>query len=52
MEPEFTLTFEDPEDMFAVMTLSRLELFRAAKARRPRLPLPPSRSTWVATEAP
>lgn len=31
-EPEFTLTFEDPGDMFAVMTTARLELFRAAKA--------------------
>ncbi|NVN92851.1 MAG: MarR family transcriptional regulator [Desulfuromonadales bacterium] len=31
-EPEFTLTFEDPGDMFAVMTPARLELFRAAKA--------------------
>lgn len=30
--PEFTLTFEDPGDMFAVMTPARLELFRAAKA--------------------
>lgn len=29
---EFTLTFEDPGDMFAVMTPARLELFRAAKA--------------------
>jgi len=28
---EFTLTFEDPADMFAVMTPARLELFRAAK---------------------
>lgn len=32
LEPEFTLTFEDPSDMFAVMTPARLELFRAAKA--------------------
>jgi len=32
LEPEFTLTFEDPGDMFAVMTPARLELFRAAKA--------------------
>ncbi|MCM0083033.1 helix-turn-helix domain-containing protein [Geomonas sp. Red32] len=31
-EPEFTLTFEDPADMFAVMTPARLEVFRAAKA--------------------
>ena len=31
-KPEFTLTFEDPADMFAVMTPARLELFRAAKA--------------------
>jgi predicted transcriptional regulator len=30
--PEFTLTFEDPGDMFAVMTPVRLALFRAAKA--------------------
>ena len=30
-KPEFTLTFEDPADMFAV-TPARLELFRAAKA--------------------
>jgi predicted transcriptional regulator len=29
---EFTLTFEDPGDMFAVMTPARLELFRAAKS--------------------
>ncbi len=29
---EFTLTFEDPGDMFAVMTPAKLELFRAAKA--------------------
>ncbi|MBL0225841.1 MAG: HTH domain-containing protein [Geobacteraceae bacterium] len=29
---EFTLTFEDPADMFAVMTPARLELFRAAKS--------------------
>lgn len=28
----FTLTFEDPADMFAVMTPARLGLFRAAKA--------------------
>ncbi len=28
----FTLTFEDPADMFAIMTPARLELFRAAKA--------------------
>jgi len=32
LEPEFTLTFEDPGDMFAVMSPARLELFRAAKA--------------------
>jgi predicted transcriptional regulator len=31
-KPEFTLTFEDPGDMFAVMTTARLELFRAAKS--------------------
>lgn len=31
-QPEFTLTFEDPADMFAVMSPARLELFRAAKA--------------------
>ncbi|MFH1029426.1 MAG: helix-turn-helix domain-containing protein [Pseudomonadota bacterium] len=31
LEPEFTLTFEDPGDMFAVMSPARLELFRAAK---------------------
>ena len=31
-KPAFTLTFEDPGDMFAVMTPARLELFRAAKA--------------------
>lgn len=30
--PEFTLTFEDPGDMFSVMTTARLELFRAAKS--------------------
>ena len=30
--PEFTLTFEDPGDMFAVMSPARLELFRAAKS--------------------
>jgi predicted transcriptional regulator len=29
---EFTLTFEDPGDMFAVMSPARLELFRAAKS--------------------
>lgn len=29
---EFTLTFEDPGDMFAVMSQARLELFRAAKS--------------------
>jgi predicted transcriptional regulator len=33
-KPEFTLTFEDPEDMFAVMSPARLELFRTAKADR------------------
>ncbi len=32
LKPEFTLSFEDPGDMFAVMTPARLELFRAAKA--------------------
>ncbi len=32
LEPEFTLTFEDPVDMFAVMSPARLDLFRAAKA--------------------
>lgn len=31
LKPEFTVTFEDPRDMFAVMTPARLELFRAAK---------------------
>ena len=31
-KPEFTLTFEDPEDMFAVMSPARLELFRTTKA--------------------
>jgi predicted transcriptional regulator len=31
-KPEFTLTFEDPGDMFALMSPARLELFRAAKA--------------------
>lgn len=30
--PEFNLTFEDPADMFAVMSPARLALFRAAKA--------------------
>jgi predicted transcriptional regulator len=30
--PEFTLTFEEPGDMFAVMSPARLELFRAAKS--------------------
>ena len=30
--PEFTLTFEDPADMFAVMSPARLALFLAAKA--------------------
>ena len=32
LTPEFTLTFEDPADMFAVMSPARLALFRAAKA--------------------
>lgn len=32
LETEFTLTFEDPGDMFAVMSPARLDLFRAAKA--------------------
>jgi predicted transcriptional regulator len=32
LKPEYTLTFEDPGDMFAVMSPARLELFRAAKA--------------------
>jgi predicted transcriptional regulator len=31
LEAEYTLTFEDPGDMFAVMSAARLELFRAAK---------------------
>ena len=31
-KPEFTLTFEDPGDMFAVMSPARLEIFRAAKS--------------------
>lgn len=31
-KPKFTLTFEDPGDMFAVMSPARLELFRAAKS--------------------
>ena len=31
LEAEYTLTFEDPGDMFAVMSSARLELFRAAK---------------------
>lgn len=35
-KPEFTLTFEDPADMFVVMTPARLELFRAAKADQPQ----------------
>jgi predicted transcriptional regulator len=30
-KPEFTVIFEDPSDMFAVMTPARLELFRTAK---------------------
>jgi predicted transcriptional regulator len=41
-KPAFTLTFEDPADMFAVMTPARLELFRAAKAD-------PSSITAIAT---
>jgi predicted transcriptional regulator len=32
LEPEVTLTFEEPGDMFAVMSPARLELFRAAKS--------------------
>jgi predicted transcriptional regulator len=32
LEPEYTLTFEDPGDMFAVMSPARLAIFRAAKA--------------------
>ena len=35
LEAEVTLTFEDPGDMFAVMTPARLELFRAAKVALP-----------------
>ncbi|HJV67152.1 MAG TPA: helix-turn-helix domain-containing protein [Geomonas sp.] len=31
-QADFTLTFEDPTDMFAVMTPARLEVFRAAKS--------------------
>lgn len=31
LQPEYTLTFEDPADMFSVMSPGRLELFRAAK---------------------
>lgn len=31
IEPEYSLTFEDPADMFTVMSPARLELFRAAK---------------------
>lgn len=31
LEPEYTLTFEDPGDMFAVMSPARLELFRTVK---------------------
>ena len=31
-KPEFTLTFENPSGMFAVMSPARLELFRAAKS--------------------
>jgi predicted transcriptional regulator len=30
--PEFTITFENPGDMFSVMSPARLELFRSAKA--------------------
>jgi predicted transcriptional regulator len=41
-KPVFTLTFEDPADMFAVMSPARLELFRAAKAD-------PSSITAIAT---
>lgn len=33
ISPECTLTFEDPGDMFAVMSSARLEIFRAAKAQ-------------------
>ncbi len=32
LDPEYTLTFEDPADMFAVMSPARLDIFRAAKA--------------------
>lgn len=32
LEAEYTLTFEDPGDMFAVMSPARLDLFRAVKA--------------------
>jgi predicted transcriptional regulator len=32
LEPEFTLTFEDASDMFAVMTPARVQLFRAVKS--------------------
>ena len=31
LQPEYTLTFEDPADMFSLMSPGRLELFRAAK---------------------
>jgi len=31
LQPEYSLTFEDPADMFTVMSPARLELFRAAK---------------------
>ena len=31
LKPEYTLTFEDPADMFSVMSPGRLELFRAVK---------------------
>ena len=31
LQPEYTLTFEDPADMFSVMSPGRLELFRAVK---------------------
>jgi predicted transcriptional regulator len=32
LTPEYSLTFEDPADMFAVMSPARLALFRATKA--------------------
>jgi len=31
LQPEYTLTFEDPADMFSVMSSARIELFRAVK---------------------